>query len=375
MMISMINRMKNFAMALFVISSPSFVSAENSAVITADPFPGENPGEYVYYHDTRRGVYGSKEPVSRLIGLMKVDDKHYIIRVFNLKDGKSFLFLGRYILSNGGMEFSAESIQGDTKDGTLILADLLNLLNYLGSETAGHSSELNGRNDLLVSSVWESYNRKLVNRYRWWIPFYKTESCENMESDSFGKKGYVSLKLVCFGSVSQADPEIFTRINRLPVFYRNKIENSKYRIPAAEKMSVKLDSISFMLDRNWHFEKASPSAGTVNDTYWLKKFTGRDAQIGIESIDIKNIKLEKNEIETFVGTLRFQSCVITDTVDINLKEKILSLSLWDADSGTSTYTRYISLGVKNNIFTIINFSAFDFIYFGNVEYFDAVLKR
>jgi len=370
----MINELKSLIIAALIICTSVSIYAEKSAEVTADPFPAERPGQYVYYHDMRTGVYGSKEPANRLIGFMKADNKQYIIRICNVKDGKSFLFLGHFYLNKGIMEFTPDTMQGDSKEGTLLLADLINLMNYLGSETVKVSPALLNKNDLNINSTWESYKRKFNNSYRWWIPFYRLESCTNAESDSFGEKGYASIKLVCFGTVAHNDPDMFTRINKLPVYYKDKIENKKYMIPPAEKMTVKLDNTSFKLDKNWHFEKADPAAGLYQDTYWLKKFTVRDAQVGVESLPLTNIKLEKNEINTFVRTLQFQSCVITDSVNIDLKLKTLSLSLWDADNGTTTFTEYISLGVKNNVLTVINFSSFDFIYYSNTDYFNHIIN-
>jgi hypothetical protein len=371
----MVYRLKYLLLTALILCVTTALYAEDKALITADPFPLERPGQYVYYHDMRTGVYGSKQPVNRLFGLMKADNKQYIIRIMNLKDSKSYLFLGRFTLNKGIMEFYPESTQGDMKEAAVIMADLLNLMNYLGSETVKHAPGTKSRNDLTVNSFWESYNRKLVNSYKWWIPFYKLESSSNSGTDSYGIKGYASLRLVCFGTVAKDDPDMFTRISKLPVYYKDKIPDKKYIIPAAEKMDVKLDNTALKLDKNWHFEKSNPDAGQFQDSYWLKKFTARDAQIGIESIELKNIRLEKNEIGTFVSTLQFQSCVIADTVEIDLKEKTLALSLWDADNGIATFTKYISLGAKNNFLSVLNFSAFDFIYYSNVEYFNSILNR
>jgi hypothetical protein len=367
-------RVKYLSALFFTVIISLSLYADSAAIVTADPFPSERPGQFVYYHDMRTGVFGNKEPVNRLFGIMKADNKQYIIRVQNLKDGKSYLYLGRFILSKGEMEFLTESVQGNTKEATVIMADLLNLMNYLGREILNHSSKLKSKIDLNVNSKWESYNRKLVNSYKWWIPFYKLESANNIETDNFGPKGYVSLKLICFGSVSQDDPDLFTRINRLPSYHKEKITDKKYTITSAEKMKVRLDNTPLNLDKNWYFEKGDPLSG-FQDSYWLKKFTSRDAQIGLESIETDNIKLNKNEIEAFVSSLQFQSCVIADTVDIDLKGKTLTLSLWDADNGTATFTKYISLGVKRNLLTVLNFSAFDFVYYSNIEYFEAILKQ
>ena len=367
-------RIKYLSAVFFAVIISLSLYADSAAIITADPFPSERPGQFVYYHDMRTGVFGSKEPVNRLFGIMKADNKQYIIRVQNLKDGKSYLYLGRFILIKGEMEFLTESVQGNSKEATVIMADLLNLMSYLGRETLNHSSKLKNKIDLSVNSNWVSYNRKLVNRYKWWIPFYKLESSGNIENDNFGQKGYVSLKLICFGTAPEDDPDIFTRINRLPSYHKEKITDKKYSITSAEQMKVRLDNTPINLDKNWYFEKGDPLSG-FQDSYWLKKFTSRDAQIVLESIETQNIKLDKNEIEAFVSSLQFQSCVIADTVNIDLKGKTLELSLWDADNGYATFTRYISLGIKRNLLTVLNFSAFDFIYYSNMDYFDSILKQ
>ena len=371
----MISKFKSLVITLSILCISISIQAEKKTEVIADPFPAERPGQYVYYHDMRTGVYGSKEPANRLIGLMKAENKQYIICITEIKNGRSFLYLGHFYLNKGIMEFAVDSMQGETKDGTFLLADLLNLMNYLGSETVKIAPGLVNKNDLTVNSEWESYNRKFVNSYKWWIPFYKLESADNAVKDTYGEKGYTSLKLVYFGTVALNDPDMFTRINRLPSYHKDKTGSTKYIIPRAEKMTVKLDNTTLLLDKNWHFEKGNAETGLIQDSYWLKKFTVRDAQVGVESIPLTNIKLEKNEIETFVSTLQFQSCVIADTVKIDLIKKTLSISLWDADNGTATFTKYVSLGVKKNVLTILNFSAFDFIYYTNTEYFDSILNN
>jgi len=369
----MFNRLKYLVIAVSITGFNVPGYTDNITAVTADPFPSERPGQYVYYHDTRRGIYGSREPLNRLFGILKADNKQYIINVCNLKNTKSYLFLGHYILNNGMIEFLTESIQGDKKEGAAIMAELLNLMNYLGSETVKNSIKINNSKDLAVKSTWESYRREHVNRYKWWIPFYKLESCINAESDIYGDKNYTSFKLVCFGMVAQNDPDMFTRINKLPVYYKDKVADKKYIIPASEKTTVKLDNVSFNLDKNWHYEKGDLLNG-ICDTYILKNFTAMDAQIGVESIELNNIKLDNNIIDTFVSTLQYQSCVITDTVAIDPEKNTLSLSLWDADSGSSTFTKYISLDVKKNLLTTLNFSAIDFIYYSNIDYFNSILN-
>ncbi len=369
----MLNKLKCLFIAFSVIFIQVAVFAEKSTMVKADPFPGERPGQYVYYHDMRTGIYGSVKPVNRLIGIMKADNKQYIIRACNISNGESFLFLGHFYLDKGGMDFFTDEMQGDAKEGSLIMADLLNLMKYMGGETSKNLQDINNRKDITVASEWSAYKRKLINSYRWWIPFYKLESSSNAETDSSGEKGYKSLKLVCFGSVLKEDPDMFTRISKLPVFYNTRTEDKKYIITETEGMNVKLDNIPLALDKNWHFEKGD-LALDIYDTYELSKFTSRDAQIGIESIELKNMKFEKNDIDTFTSSLMFQSCVIADTVKIDLKNRSLSLSLWDADSETSTFTCYTSLGIKNNLLIMLNFSALDFIYYANMDYFNRILN-
>ena len=369
----MLYRLKYLMIALSLTCLPVSGYSEKETNVTADPFPSERPGQYVYYHDMRKGIYGNKEPLNRLFGIMKTENKQYIIRVSNLNDSRSYLYLGHFILNNGNMEFMTESIQGDTREGAVVMAELLNLMSYLGNETVKNSKLINNRNNPTVNSKWESYKRKLVNSYKWWVPFYKIESSINAESDSYGDKNYMSIKLVCFGTVDQNDPDMFTRIDKLPFFYKEKTSDKKFVIPASEKNKVKLDNVSFNLDKNWFYEKGDPLNG-IYDTYVLKKFTVRDAQVGVESIELNNIKLDKNIVETFVSTLQFQSCVISDTVAIDLKNKTLSLSLWDPDSRTATFTKYISLNVNKNLLTTLNFSAIDFIYYANIDYFNAILN-
>ena len=365
---------KLFMLTIVAVMITVSLNVKDAVAVAADPFPVERPGQYVYYHDMRTGIYGSNEPLDRLMGILKIADKKYLIRIYYPATGKTFYYSGRYVLNKGIMEFTPENIQGDAKEGTMIMADLLNVLNYLGGETLKHAGRFKNKEDFSVNSSWPNYDRKFVNSYKWWAPFYKLTSSSNAETDKWASKGGIALKLVCFGSVYDADAETFTLISKVPVYYNEKSDLKKYVIPETEKVQVKLAGIAFTLDKNWIYEKPNPEYGIMHETYWLKKFSVRDAQIGIETINISDMHMEKNEIDSFTATLQYQTCVITDTVSIDHGRKILTLCLWDPKSGSSTLTKYRSLGIKNKILTLLNFSAFDFIYYANMEYFDAIIN-
>lgn len=83
----MINKLRSIIFAVSMICIPVLLQAEKNALVTADPFPDERPGQYVYYHDMRTGVYGNKEAANRLVGFMKADNKQYIIRICNINGG------------------------------------------------------------------------------------------------------------------------------------------------------------------------------------------------------------------------------------------------------------------------------------------------
>lgn len=368
------NRLRTLVLTVFAILVTVTAGTEDAVTVTADPFPMERSGQYVYYYDMRTGIYGSEKPLNRLMGILKIADKKYIIRICYPADGRTFFYTGRYVLKNGVMEFTPENIQGDAKEGTMIMADLLNLLNYMGSETLKLGQRLKGKENFSVNSAWENYGRKFVNAYKWWVPFYKLSSMSETGTGKQNAAGDPVLKLLCFGSVYDADAETFTQISKLPVSYNEKSDLKKYAIPAAEKVPVTMAGIKFTLDKNWGYEKPDPASGIMHETYWLKKFTVRDAQIGIESIDISNMLIEKNEIDSFTATLQYQTCVVADTVSVDAGRKILTLSLWEPKAGSCTLTKYRSLGIKNKVLTLLNFSAFDFVYFANMEYFNAIIN-
>lgn len=357
-----------FAAVLFLL--PVTLPAADDVTVTADPFPAERPGQYVFYHDMRIGVYGSTEPLNRLMGILKIDEKKYVIRIYYPADGRNFYYTGRYVLSRGMMEFTPENIQGDEKEGTVILADVLNLVNYLGAETVKHGRRLKSRETFSVDSEWAGYGRKFVNEYKWWVPFYKLTS---MTGTDTGKTNGPDLKLLCIGSVYDNDATSFTSVSRLPVLFTKKTGQDRYVIKPAEKMQVILGGITFNLDKNWNYQKPDPASGMPHETYWMKKFTVRDAQIGVESVDTTSIHIDANEIDSFAATLQYQTCVITDAVNIDEVRKELTLCLWDPVSGSCTIMKYRSLGIKNKVLLLLNFSAFDFVYYSNREYFDAIL--
>ncbi|MBN1531576.1 MAG: hypothetical protein JXA20_02840 [Spirochaetes bacterium] len=326
-----------------------------------DPFGENNPGQYVYYHDTRKNVYGNKNALNRLLGIMKIGYNKYLMRIYDIDESREGILIGSYIRNNNHYEFMPKQAKGDQYWLSLVTADLLNILNYYGNEYSNNQKN-SQRKEITINSNWKNYGRELINRYCPWIPFY------HLKSSVLSGTKECNIKCVFFGRMMPNDT-IFFQITNIPNVDNDA--NANYRIEAKGAKSINLNGIVFKLDDNWKLMKGDVKTGVPHDTCWVSKYSARDSQIGVETIELHNKIKAGGENELLFLFMNTSKCIITDSVSINGK----TISYIIQDVNTNTYNRQIFHIIKfsANEVKVINFSSFEVIYTSNKSYFDNIV--
>lgn len=359
--------------ALLIQFTPAFPVDDN--VNKVDPFPATLPGQFAFYHDSRDGVHhvSISTKMDRLIGIVKINNETYVVRVYDLKTGADFTYPGYFTKENGVYDFVCTGFKGDINTGSIIMADLINLLNYYNGEIDEVAKKVTDK-PVKITSRWDGYDSWNENSYDWWLPFYKLSSSVYSSKDTNGRKGAMSLKLLFFGRFTVAKQMNFFKYKSLPVFVTDRGVLNKKKLTSGDSVPAEMAGVTLNLDSNWTYIPADKDTGIFFDTYWIKKISTRDALIGIESYNAKSIVSESELVKLQMRGLAQNECIIADSVKIDNGYKTFSFLIWDVDSNSVTIHVSRSLGIKNGIFKNLNFSAFEAVYNINKEYFDSIIN-
>ncbi len=362
-----------FILCLIIQFNPSF--AENDAIQKVDPFPSTQPGQYAFYHDTRDGVHhvSTSSKMDRLIGIVKINSETYVVRVYDLQTGSDFTFHGYFTKEKGIYNYVCEGFNGDANTGMIIMADLMNLLNYYSSEIDKVNKKLTDK-PVKITTHWEGYDSWNENSYDWWLPFFKLSSSKYASKNARGKKGAVSLKLLFLGRFTADTQMNFFKYKSIPGTLSETPDSDKYKLAETNADPVKMEGVTLNIDSNWEYMPKDKESGIFFDTYWIKKFSTRDALIGVEVYNVKSVGNEKALSKLQMRGLALNECIIVDSIKIDKKNKTLSFLIWDVENDLTTIHVSRSLGIKNHILKNINFSAFEVIYNQNKAYFNSIIN-
>jgi hypothetical protein len=248
---------------------------------------------------------------------------------------------------------------------TLILADIMNLLTFFSKEY--NKIEKTGlENNKKIKTNWYNYDGlKLETTFSPWIPFYKINSCIDINS----KHPYI--KLYSIGLVKNPKNATFFKIkSTVKDNYKSKLILTK-----KNNKKIVIKDVSINLDENWTKQLPDKQKGIMHETYWISKETMRDAQIGIETIDLRKMKLIiKNTNELLLLLLTINQFVLSESMIYNGENDSLKYDIYDHNSGRIT-TTYLKLFKKTeSLYLLVNFSSYKSVYDNNAKYFHNILK-
>lgn len=328
--------------------------------VFANPLDYIESGSYAYYYDGRGGLeneYVRGYLVFHAEGGLSI----VLMNVVNVKTRKSYKFnIGIREAQNKDIELvSAKGIEEIPEElRPEITQSIPDLLNF-DAMYRGNIKKIDY--DSTLEDKWEEYS--LYYHYSKVNPMFKFDSISfNDPKDNIvfvtEKYGYVT-------------------INELDDFYSNapkalfkkKERPSKNVIPEAAEQVVTLNGVEIKVDGNW--DANDFQEGEIHNTgMWLKIDSIRDAQVMIERVPKEFPFKTVKEKEKFITSILLGiPNLIPYTVEVKKDGKDIVLTYVNYDEHNWTTINIVRL-TKD---TVINFSAFEDMYFENKDYFDNIL--
>ncbi|MCZ8342416.1 MAG: hypothetical protein O9301_05230 [Leptospira sp.] len=346
----------SLAVFFFIVAYSPTLNAE-----TKFDFPNTSSGQYIFYYDSRRDA-------KRLTGIMKFYDGTIVCRTFDAIEKTNTIVSLKILKTDKEYEVIPDRIfAGDfNRDVQYVLVDLNNILN----QQLKHSNKITDKKNAFMDP-WPEFGYELEHVFWKHIPFMGLYSTRRTDlKDPF-------YQAVIIGRMADANDVNFFNLD-LPIF-KEKL-SAKFEIPTKQSKIINHAGYSITLDERWNRIEANKIPEIKHETYWFSVDSLRDAQIGIEKIDIsdfpnqskiKTVKDLGNLILRSHPILLAESIAIVDLPNGDLQLDFVSLEF---QSRYRTKHIYRIKKLPGNKFEIVNFSAFYETYTLNESYFLEVLK-
>ncbi|MDF3821609.1 hypothetical protein P3G55_17015 [Leptospira sp. 96542] len=325
-------------------------------------FPDTNPGQYIFYKDTRGGQ-------NRLTGIFKFPDGTIICRtVDTIKNVSSTITVEVQKTKNGIEIVPAKVIEGDfERDIQYLLVDF----NNIASQQFLNQSKISDKKNT-TEDPWPEFGYTLEHTFWKFIPFFNLYSMRRTDLEtSF-------YEVAIMGRMAHKDDVSFFKIN-LPLTNENSA--AKFKIPKKNEKSIESSGYQIPLDENWKVIPPDKEKNLYHETIWLSVSSMRDAQIGIETIDTSLLgnKFQISSPMDFANRIiNSNTLLIANTIkieNISPNEVVLSYVVIDTETKLQTISINKIKKVDATNYHIINFSAFLETYEENKPYFIKIIKN
>lgn len=340
---------------IFPFLNPS-LSAE-----TKFNFPETSPGQFVYYFDTRRDA-------RRMTGLLKFYDGTIVCRTIDTINKTTTIISIEIVKTKNGYEINPQKIfDGDfNRDIQFVLVDLNNIIN----QQSNHVSEINDKKKSFLDP-WPEFDYTLEHVFWKRIPFFNLYSTRRTDLET------PFYQVALLGKMQNGEDVNFFKMT-YPFFIEKP--TAKFKVPSKKEKIVNSFGYQISLDENWNRVDAGKIPDIKHETFWLSVDSLRDAQIGIEKIDISifpnHIKISSaKDLAEFI--LRASPLMLADSIELNQKSKDeVEISYIVVDPDNKLRTKYINKikKISKEEFHITNFSAFLETFDENREYFFTILN-
>ena len=344
------------SLVFFVVFISSFLQIQ-----AEDIFKDVLPGQYIFYQDKR----GNN---NRITGLLKYYDGSIICRTFDLNNKKETLVQLDFSKINNQNDIKpVNTFHGDLMlDLQFVMVDLMNIW----SQYEIIKNELNIQ-EVIKKDEWPEYKYTLEHKFVKWIPFLKFYSTRNTD---FQDPNY---KLILVGKMQDPKDPIFMNFKSIPT----SKPFPAFKLEAVNKNSIKMEGTNIQLDENWKFMEPSAEYSTYHDTYWIKKKSQRDAQIGVETISFldKYITKDIEHSPYQLASLIISASLMVEPTSVHFQEQTdgslkVSFVVLSPNELFATQCIYKIYKVSENDYKIINFSTFQSLYDENKIYFNSILN-
>lgn len=337
-------------------------------LLTGNLYPRQEPlfeglikGQYIYYHDTRRGG-------NRITGLLKYFDGTIVCRTYDVRTGKDTVVALEVRQANNAVEIvpvrhytkgrESDNLKNDLQ---YVLVDFMNIARQYRQAGRPDISR-----DTLKTDKWPEFGYILEHRFAAWVPFFRLYSSRRTDL----KEPFYTVALM--SRLTDRKDDAFLALKEIPL----GVKQQSFKIEKSTAYPVELEHLKFNLDGNWKNMGPRPDIGLPHVTYWIAKNTRRDAQIGVEKLVFpgKPIALEKlaclmvqvNQNLVVPSSLKF------DVTGTYIRAGFVTL---DRTSRVENYFIQTIYAVSGNEYNILNFSTYKSVYDDNKKYFDAILNN
>ncbi len=297
-------------------------------------------GEYVYYK-TNSDDFGIG-----ILGIVYLNDNLFRIRVSNNKIENFIIDIPHSINKQAFKISSYKIIHGDIgKEYLNIILEELQRVLY-------------NRKSINISEFPNPIKDLNETSYNFWTPCIQLFQ----ENDHSGNS---KIELIGIGKMSSPTDNTFytySSKSRHEVRILNKITTSNM-------VDKEADSVKFKIYENWeHYTDEYKS-----NFYRLKEFTGQDAILLIEKIDLKKINI--TDIFTFYRNYLIipNSNILLDSIKIIQDEyPTLIYKTFNDKSKYITIQKTKPLNIKNGVSTTVTLAVYKDLYLKNKNYFDTI---
>lgn len=335
--------------------------ANSTGLFSEDIFKDVLPGQYIFYKDNR----GNN---NRITGLLKYYDGSIICRTYDLNNKNETLVQLDFMLKNNEYDIRPlNTFHGDLlKDYQYVMVDLMNIWGqYESIKNELNQKELNKKDD------WPEFQYTLEHKFIKWIPFLKFYSTRNTE---FMDPNY---KLILIGKMQGPKDPIFMNFTSIPISKPFPV----FTLDKSTTQNIKMEGTNFDLDENWKFMEPSQEYNTYHPTYWIRKKSQRDAQIGVETISFldKYITKDIQHSPYQIGSLIVSASLMVEPSTVEFENQAdgslkVSFVVLSPNELFATQCIYKIYKVSDNDYKIINFSTFQSLYDANKAYFNNILN-
>lgn len=168
-----------------------------------------------------------------------------------------------------------------------------------------------------------------------------------------------------FGKIKTLDSKGVQSFYDDDVIPSPKHENKEFKIPKKNSKKIELNGIKFKIDENWVQQELDGV-----ESWWLQCDSIRDAQIMVEKLpDGMRPKTQAEKCRLLTFMIPRQEFLLPATLHVFSKGDTVYISyeIWQTNEAVT----FCIVGIKEDV--IINFSAFDYVYYQNQEYFKKIL--
>ncbi len=302
------------------------------------------PGDYVYYKRD-----------NNLLGILYINPDLFRIRLVNGNNENTVIDVNHTDLRNGFQIRNIKMQYGslNSEEQKVFIDDFQFLLS-----TRANIDESNFVDKPSLEYLSKTDNESYQFYYEYWIPCIQLKRVLNSKNEKI-------YELIKIGKIkSQDDDSFYTYTGD-----NYDIKNIDRKLTISEIIEKQQNGCSFSVNRNWN--KVKDSKGS--DMYILSEYTGQDAVLLIEKVDLASIDIQDPLFFIKYYLVLANPLILPESIEIT-KNEYVSYVFETYNQNTKYITRNMCKIFKNadGTFTVVSLSMYKDLYETNESYFNTI---